>query len=67
VKPDDTVEKRGVKLGPIRRNLTVIQEGIAAGETVVTDGQMRLVPGAKVRRTASRETSAAPTGDPRLM
>jgi multidrug efflux system membrane fusion protein len=29
-------------------NKTVIQRGIEAGDTVVTDGQLRLVPGAQV-------------------
>jgi multidrug efflux system membrane fusion protein len=27
---------------------TVILKGVAAGETVITDGQMRVVPGMKV-------------------
>ncbi|MCU0772324.1 MAG: efflux RND transporter periplasmic adaptor subunit [Verrucomicrobia bacterium] len=52
VKPDRTVEKRLVKPGPIRNTETVIETGLAAGETVVTDGQMRLVPGATVKVSA---------------
>ena len=28
---------------------TVIKSGVKAGETVVTDGQLRLIPGAKVK------------------
>jgi membrane fusion protein, multidrug efflux system len=32
---------------------TVIQHGIEAGETVVTDGQILLAPGAKVRVKSS--------------
>jgi hypothetical protein len=27
---------------------TVIQKGVAAGDTLITDGQMRVVPGMKV-------------------
>ena len=27
---------------------TVIKEGVKAGETVVTDGQLRLVPGSRI-------------------
>jgi len=49
VKPDGTVEDRAVKLGQAIDNKTVIESGIAPGDTVVTDGQLRLVPGAPVR------------------
>ena len=48
IKGDGTVEKRMVKLGPVRPGEVVIESGIKAGEIVVTDGQLRLVPGAKV-------------------
>jgi multidrug efflux system membrane fusion protein len=29
-------------------NETIIEKGVTPGETVVTDGQLRLLPGAKV-------------------
>jgi multidrug efflux system membrane fusion protein len=61
VKPDQTVEKRSVKLGSTRNNASVITDGLQAGETVVTDGQMRLVPGAKVRTQTSKPEPTAPT------
>jgi membrane fusion protein, multidrug efflux system len=48
VKPDKTVELRPVKPGISNEGITVIGKGISAGETVVTDGQLRLYPGAKV-------------------
>jgi multidrug efflux system membrane fusion protein len=48
VKQDSTVEMRPVTLGPVFQDETVIQKGLRAGERVVTDGQLRLVPGAKV-------------------
>jgi membrane fusion protein, multidrug efflux system len=48
VKPDATVEKRPVTLGPFREGEIVLKSGVQPGETVVTDGQLRLVPGAKV-------------------
>jgi multidrug efflux system membrane fusion protein len=55
VKPDFTVESRLVVLGRTLNNETVIQKGINPGETVVTDGQLRLYPGAKVEvRTSNR-------------
>jgi multidrug efflux system membrane fusion protein len=48
VGPDKKVEKRPVKVNRTLNNLAVIDEGLKVGETVVTDGQMRLVPGAVV-------------------
>lgn len=48
VKPDRTVELRAVQTGPSANGLIVIRSGVQAGETVVTDGQLRLVPGARV-------------------
>jgi multidrug efflux system membrane fusion protein len=48
VKDDHTVELRPVKVARIDESEAVIDKGLAAGETVVTDGQLRLVPGAKI-------------------
>jgi len=48
VKDDQTVELRLVKVGHIDESEAVIDKGLAAGETVVTDGQLRLVPGARI-------------------
>lgn len=47
VKPDTTVEARPVQVDRTYRDLTVISSGVQPGETVVTDGQLRLSPGAK--------------------
>jgi multidrug efflux system membrane fusion protein len=49
VKPDMTVEVRKIKTGTSVDNLTVVEEGLKAGEQVVIDGQLSLVPGAKVQ------------------
>lgn len=49
VKADQTVEPRIVTVGASHGNNTVVQNGIAAGETVVTDGQLRLFPGARIQ------------------
>jgi multidrug efflux system membrane fusion protein len=49
VKADMTVEMRTVKTGTTINNMTVIEDGVKPGEQVVTDGQLRLVPGAKVQ------------------
>jgi len=48
VKPDMTAELRPVLAGNTLSGRTVIQKGVAAGETLITDGQMRVVPGMKV-------------------
>ncbi len=48
VKPDHSVELRDVKVTRTAGDLSLIAEGVHAGETVVSDGQLRLVPGAKV-------------------
>ncbi len=48
VKPDHTAEVRQVVPGPVHEGDTVIDQGLAAGEEVVIDGQMRVVPGDKV-------------------
>jgi multidrug efflux system membrane fusion protein len=49
VKFDGTVEMRSVKTGETMDTMTVIEDGLKPGEQVVTDGQLRLVPGAKVQ------------------
>jgi multidrug efflux system membrane fusion protein len=48
VKPDLTAEMRPVTTGTTIGGGTVILKEIQAGEQVVTDGQLRLIPGAKV-------------------
>jgi multidrug efflux system membrane fusion protein len=48
VKADNTVESRPVLVGRTVGNTSVIEKGLQPGERVVTDGQLRLVPGAKV-------------------
>lgn len=48
VKSDATVESRPVTVARNAPDGVVIAKGLAAGETVVTDGQLRLSPGAKI-------------------
>jgi multidrug efflux system membrane fusion protein len=47
VKPDKTVESRTVTTGA-RVEQDMVVEGLELGETVVTEGQLRLAPGSKV-------------------
>ena len=53
VKPDQTVEPRQVTVDRTIGRKAVIAKGIAPGETVVTDGQLRLYPGAKIQPVAA--------------
>lgn len=45
---DDTVAVRAVAVRRTYRQWSVLEKGVAVGERVVTDGQLRLAPGAKV-------------------
>jgi multidrug efflux system membrane fusion protein len=70
VKDDQTVESRPVKVARSVGDDVVIGEGLEGGETVVTDGQLRLVPGAKVTiknaaGEAARDAAPAPSAAPR--
>jgi len=49
VNPGMVVQIQPVKPGATLEGKTVIEHGLQGGESVVTDGQMLLVPGAKVR------------------
>jgi multidrug efflux system membrane fusion protein len=65
VKPDASVEKRLVTLGPERDGQMVIRNGVRSGETVVTDGQMRLAPGARVSIKTNVPPAARPLAEER--
>lgn len=45
---DQTVQLRDVKVARMADGLSVIADGLKEGETVVTDGQLRLAPGVKI-------------------
>ncbi len=60
VKPDQTVAERPVTIGITYDGLTVVQQGLAAGETVVTDGQLRLSPGVAVSVKSANAATNAP-------
>jgi len=48
VKPDNTVETRALEVGQISEGVAIVDDGVAAGERVVTAGQYRLQPGARI-------------------
>jgi len=58
IKPDATVELRLVRVDRALNNKTVIAEGLAPGDRVVVDGQLRLSNGTRVTVQQSGETPA---------
>jgi len=63
VKPDTTVEARPISVQRTWGDYSVIEHGVKAGETVVTDGQLRLSPGAKaqIRKPGANPTEGGKT------
>jgi multidrug efflux system membrane fusion protein len=60
VKADGTVESRPVMVERQDEQSAVIARGVKPGETVVTDGQLRLQPGFKVQVKSSPSAEAQP-------
>jgi multidrug efflux system membrane fusion protein len=62
VKPDQTADLRTVTVARAAGSETVIKDGIAPGDTVVIDGQIRLVPGSKVSVKSGPGTAETTSG-----
>lgn len=58
VKPDSTVEVRKIEVLSTYQGASAIGKGLSAGETVVTDGQLRLTPGATVKTKSAKPEEA---------
>lgn len=58
VTTNQTVERRDVSIGRSIENKIVVEKGIAPGETVVTDGQLRLFPGAHIKAVPADKLDA---------
>lgn len=59
-RPDKTVEVRKVRTRTVGEQRLLVEQGLVAGETVVTDGQLRLTPGATIEvRPTTRKADAA--------
>lgn len=63
IKPDMTAEQRPVRAGGTVADSTIIEEGLRPGEKVVTEGQIRLVPGAKVEIKSGAPAPAQGSGN----
>jgi len=59
-KQDDVAEERPIVAGASYEGQTVVESGLQPGETVVTDGQLRLAPGVKVAVKNSLLSTNAP-------
>jgi membrane fusion protein, multidrug efflux system len=63
VTQQDTAEARPVKTSGTYQSLTLISTGLAAGERVIVNGQLRVAPNAKVNVQSTQAASAsAPAG-----
>lgn len=63
VKSDQTVEQRPVTTGQSADQDVVIKTGLAPGDAVVTEGQLRLEPGTRIQRADPRTGEAgSPSG-----
>ena len=60
VKDDSSVEMRRVETLASEEDVTAVRGAIQIGETIVTDGHLRLTPGAKVRVKEVSSSSKAP-------
>ena len=63
IKSDMTVETRPVTVNRTSSGQAIVDAGLAAGERVVTDGQLRLVPGARVSIKPGLAPQSAGAGD----
>jgi membrane fusion protein, multidrug efflux system len=59
VKADRTVDLRVIKIARRDETEAVVESGLAAGETIVTDGQIRLLQGSKVELKSSGAAGSA--------
>lgn len=60
VKSDQTVEPRPVQVGANYANKLIVEKGLMAGENVVTDGQLRLFPGAHIQAVPASQVDSKP-------
>jgi multidrug efflux system membrane fusion protein len=67
-KEDSTVEIRKIRIASVQKQFAIVAEGLAGGETVVTEGHLRLTPGARIKPADAAEGGAgkpaAKPGDP---
>ena len=62
VGPENTVERRSVKIGPLAGDRRVIEEGLTGQESVVVSGLLRAIPGRQVTPAKAEAPRPAPGG-----
>jgi len=63
LKPDQTVQPQAVEVAWTDGDDTVLKSGVRPGDTVVTDGQLRLIPGIRVSVKSGPGRGEATQGD----
>ena len=64
-KEDGTVDIRKIRVGSMQQRVAIVAEGLAGGETVVTEGHLRLTPGARIKPADGPEGGPGkPAGKP---
>jgi multidrug efflux system membrane fusion protein len=64
VKDDQTVEMRNVELVGVEGDRAAVKSGVADGERVIVEGQMRLTNGARVAEASTDGSAPAGNGQP---
>jgi membrane fusion protein, multidrug efflux system len=59
IKPDETVERRNVKVAATQDGRAIIQEGLSVGDRVVVNGQYRLTDGARIAPSGRQRADTA--------
>jgi multidrug efflux system membrane fusion protein len=63
-KADNTVEVRKVRIASVQQVFAIIDEGLADGEAVVTEGQLRLTAGARIKLAETPDGKPGQSGKP---
>lgn len=56
-KEDGSVELRKIRVASVQQRFAIIAEGLAGGETVVTEGHLRLTAGARIKAADAAEST----------
>jgi len=62
VKSDSTVEQRPVTIAQRMGDIVVVQKGLKPGETIVTEGQLRLEQGTRVQQQTAGGATPSDNG-----
>ena len=63
-KEDSTVEMRKIRVASVQQQFAIVAEGLAGGETVVTEGHLRLTTGARIKPADAAEGKPGTPGTP---